>query len=388
MLALVSPGPIVHLPLDAASGWLAEPLMARRDQPFADLSAMDGYALGGGDGPWRVTQAIAAEQRAPTPLASGEAARIFTGAPLPAGADRILLQEDAAVDGDRVSASAIPAIGQWIRRKASDFAAGEELADVGAAITPALRGLAAISGNRTLACRRLPTCHLLATGSELVDVRDSGAHPLALPSTTGPMLHGLIASLGGPVHDSGIVPDDLARISAAITGFESGNAEPALLLLTGGASVGDHDLVRPALEQAGWTIRLHRIALKPGKPLLVAHKAASGGGQHVALGLPGNPVSAYVTAMLFALPLLRHAAGCPQPWPGHRQATLAAPVAAGGARLEYMRATIDQDGHVAPLPSQDSASLRTLAAAQVLIRVDIGQMAKNVGDLVDTIAIA
>jgi molybdopterin molybdotransferase len=388
MLALMSPGPIVHLPLNEASGWLAEPLFALRNQPFADLSAMDGFALGDGDGPWHVKQAIAAEQRAPSPLAAGEAARIFTGAPLPGGADRILLQEEASVDGHQVSANSEPVAGQWIRRRASDFATGETLAAVGAAITPALRGLAAIAGHATLACRPVPACHLLATGSELVDAVDCADHPLALPSATGPMLNALLASLGGTVNDGGIVADDLGLIMNAIGAFEHDHVTPGLLLLTGGASVGDHDLVRPALEQAGWTISLHRIALKPGKPLMVAHKGANGGGRHIALGLPGNPVSAYVTALLFALPLLRHAAGCPAPLPVHRPAILGAPVAAGGGRLEYLRGTIDDNDCVAPLPSQDSASLRTLATAQVLIRIDIDQAAKNVGDPVDIIAIA
>lgn len=388
MLALMSPGPIVHLPLNEASGWLAEPLIAMRDQPFANLSAMDGYAIGGGNGPWHVTQAIAAEQRAPLPLAAGQAARIFTGAPLPAGAERLLLQEEARVDGHWVSAATFPVAGQWIRRRASDFAAGETLADVGAAITPALRGLAAMAGHGTLACRAVPACHLLATGSELIDAFDCADHPLALPSATGPMLRALMASLGGTVSDGGVVADDLGLITNAIAAFEDDHVTPGLLLLTGGASVGDHDLVRPALEQAGWTISLHRIALKPGKPLMVAHKEANGGGRHIALGLPGNPVSAYVTAVLFALPLLRHAAGCPAPLPVHRPAILGAPVAAGGGRLEYLRGAIDDNGCVAPLPSQDSASLRTLAKAQVLIRIDIGQAVKKVGDRVDIIAIA
>jgi molybdopterin molybdotransferase len=379
VLALARPGPIVALPLHAATGWLAAPLIARRTQPWADLSAMDGYALGAGDGPWRITHSLPAEAQVPGTLAAGEAARIFTGAPLPAGADRILIQEQALVDDDRLTATEHPAPGRWIRRQGSDFTAGQTLADAGTAIAPGLVALAAMASHATLSCHALPHATLLATGSELTLPGSDGP---GLPSSNNPMLQALLAS-AARVTDRGIVGDIVADIRTELRRFDADSHHPALLLLTGGASVGDHDLVRPALEAEGWTIALHRIAMKPGKPLIVALK-----GQNIALGLPGNPVSAFVTATLFALPLLRAMAGCPDPLPRHRPAILAAPLAAGGNRVEYLRGVTYADGSVAPIGSQDSAALSTLARADALIRVDIDAPPQDRGTLVRIIAIA
>ena len=379
VLALVRVDVAVDLPLHSARGWLAAPLIARRTQPWADLSAMDGYALGAGDGPWRVTHAIPAEAREPGTLAAGEASRIFTGAPLPIGADRILIQENAVVDGDRLSATELPSPGRWVRRKGSDFTAGDALIGSGAAITPGLIALAASGDHATLPCHRLADVTIVATGSELVAPGSGGR---GLPSSNNPMLAALLAPLAARVTDTGPVGDDLGLIGSAISVFEHSNNYPALLVLTGGASVGDHDLVRPALEAQGWTIALHKIAMKPGKPLIVAHK-----GSHIALGLPGNPVSAFVTATLFALPLLRKMAGCPYPLPRHERAPLAASLPSGTNRTEYLRGQRNADGTVEATGHQDSAALLTLARADVLIRLDIDAPPQDVGTMAHFITI-
>lgn len=378
VLALARPGDPVDLPLSAAHGWLAAPLIARRTQPWADLSAMDGYALGPGTGPWRITHAIPAESRDPGSVGTSQATRIFTGAPLPAGADRILIQENAIVDGDSLTATDLPPVGRWIRRKGSDFTQGTTLIEPGAAIAPGLIALAAAADHATLPCHRSPDVTIIATGSELVT---PGSGAPGLPSSNNPMLAALVAQHAS-VHDAGIVGDTIEATTAAIARFEDGAAHPALLLLTGGASVGDHDLVRPALEEQGWTIALHKIAMKPGKPLIVAHK-----GTHIALGLPGNPVSAFVTATLFALPLLRHMSGCPDPLPRHDSAPLAAPLPEGGNRTEYLRGRRNPDGSIEATGSQDSAALLTLARADILIRVDIDATPQDIGGVVRYITI-
>ncbi len=378
ILALARPAPALDVALAEARGWLAEPLVARRTQPWADLSAMDGYALGDGSGPWRIVRAIPAEARNPGTLGRGEAARILTGAPIPGGTDRILVQEDATTSDGLLTATQPASPGRWIRRRGSDFSVGQLLIQAGTRVTPGVIALAAMAGHGSVAVHGTPRATVLATGSELVP---PGSTAPGLPSSNSPMLAALLSAFAS-VADAGIVGDSLPATRAAIDAFEAAHAQPALLLITGGASVGDHDLVRPALEAAGWTIALHRVAMKPGKPLIVAHKAP-----HIALGLPGNPVSAYVTALLFAAPLLRRMAGCPDPLPRHAAAILASPVPPGGNRVEYLRGRRTGDGRVEPIGSQDSAALLNLARADLLLRVDIGAPAREAGDAIDVIAL-
>lgn len=379
VLALARPGDPIDLPLHTARGWLAAPLVARRTQPWADLSAMDGYALGPGPGPRRITHAIPAECRDPGSIGPTEAARIFTGAPLPAGADRILMQEDAIVDGGSLTTTDLPPPGRSIRRKGSDFSEGAHLMSAGSPVNPALIALAATADHATLRCHTPANVTIIATGSELV-APGSGAP--GLPSSNNPMLAAMVAPLADAVTDAGPITDTIDAIGTAIARFERANPNPALLLLTGGASVGDHDLVRPALEAQGWTIALHKIAMKPGKPLIVAYK-----GKHIALGLPGNPVSAFVTATLFALPLLRHMSGCPDPLPRHDSAPLAAPLAAGATRTEYLRGRRNPDGSIEPVGAQDSAALLGLARADILIRLDIDAPPQDIGAIARFITI-
>lgn len=371
-LSLVAPLPVEQVALAEAQGrWLAEPLIARRTQPAADLSAMDGYAIGDGPGLWHVTATIPAEARTPAPLAPGQAARIFTGAPVPPGTHAILIQEDAQRDGETLTAATLPPPGQWIRRAGQDFREGDALADNGSFITPALIALAAIAGHGTLPVRRPPTVSLLATGSELVA---PGSVAAGLPDANSPMLNALLASEGFAGANLGIIADHLVALTTTMASFNGD-----LLITSGGASVGDHDLIKPALEASGWAITLHRIAMKPGKPLIVATR-----GRQLMLGLPGNPVSAFVTAILFALPILRAMAGSAAPLPTLLRAPLATPMAAGGNRTEFLRASIDHDGtlHLQPATGQDSAALLALSSSDALVRRDIGASPQPVGAMV------
>lgn len=376
-LSLVTPLPVEQVAIANAQGrWLAAPLIARRTQPAADLSAMDGYAIAAGPSPWRVTATIPAEARCPAPLAPGQAARIFTGAPVPPGTHAILIQENAERDGDTLTAATLPTAGQWIRRAGQDFREGDALADSGSTITPALIALAAIAGHATLTVRRRPAVALLASGNELVA---PGSDSPGLPDANTPMLAALLAGEGFAATSLGIIGDDLAALTHAM---DSVTGE--LLITSGGASVGDHDLIKPALEAAGWAITLHRIAMKPGKPLIIARR-----GSQLMLGLPGNPVSAYVTAILFALPMLRAMAGSRSPLPPMRQAPLATPMAAGGNRTEFLRAALDMDGklHLHPNSGQDSAALLALSASSALVRREIDAPPQPIGSIASFIPI-
>ncbi|MDB5690452.1 MAG: molybdopterin molybdochelatase [Sphingomonas bacterium] len=353
--------PIESVPLvEAAGRWAAENIAAVRTQPAAHLSAMDGYAIRFAElpGPWRVVGESAAGSGLGRPLEAGEAARIFTGAPMPEGADTVLIQEDAARDGASLTLAreGPPAKGAHVRQRGSDFMAGAALITAGARLTPARIALAAIGGHGRVAVRRRPRIALLSTGDELVTpgMPTEGAR---LPASNAPML---AASLSGfPVHveDRGIVPD---RLEALVQAFRDA-ADCDVIVTTGGASVGDHDLVRPALHAAGASLDFWRVAMKPGKPLMAGKL-----GDAVVVGLPGNPVSAFVTASLFLPPLIATILGAADPLPVPRTAPLAAPLPPTGARAEYLRGRW-QGGAVEPLDGQDSAALAMLAAAELLI---------------------
>ena len=383
LLSLAHQPSVKHEPLVQCRGrWLSEPLIARRTQPWSDLSAMDGYALGKGDGPWRVIREVPAESRDPGNLAAGEAARIFTGAPVPHGADRILIQENAQRDGDSLTATtALPPSGRHIRTRGSDFADGATLAPAGAAITPALIALAALAGHGSLPVHQRITAGIIVTGSELVE---PGSDAIGLPSSNGPMLAAMLGTQAHVTADyRGIVRDDQPALMDAIRRFESEASAPSLLLLSGGASVGDHDLVHPALKAAGWSIAVHKVALKPGKPVMFATKD-----KHIAIGLPGNPVSAFVTCQLFALPLLRHMGGCPSPMPKEQDRVLAAPTPATAGREEFLRFRFTADGRILPLQQQDSGALAALAEADGLIRIPAHTQPQDAGASVRIITVS
>lgn len=380
LFALATPLPIETVPLTETTGrWLAEDITARRTHPAADISMMDGYAIHFADlpGPWTVIGESRAGAAFGGALDRGSAARIFTGAPVPPGADAILVQEEATRVGDRLHLSGDgPArVGANIRKRASDFAKGMLIAAAGDRVTPGRVATAAVGGHGTLPVRRKPRITLISTGDELVAPGEP-AEAAMLPASNGVMLHALIGETAD-VRDAGIVPD---RLDALIQALRSARAD--VIVTTGGASVGDHDLVRPALAAAGAELDFWRIAMRPGKPLLAGRL-----GETIILGLPGNPVSALVTAQLFLLPLIARLGGARAPLPQSEPAALAAPLPPVGKRDDYVRATLS-GGRVTPLRNQESGAVSMLALADALIVRRAESPAASVEDIVDILRIA
>lgn len=338
---------------------LAAPLAARRTQPPTDLSAMDGYAVRTDDraGPWRVIGESAAGHPFARAINRGEAIRISTGASLPPGAGAILLQEDALRKGDGLRPGAPDAATpQHIRRRGLDFHEGEQLLGAGDLLNPARIALAISAGHGMIEVGRRPSLAVLETGDELAsDPQAMGAHQI--PASNGAMIAALAAPLASQVVRIGPVADSLGALASALAQCH----EVDVLVTSGGASVGDHDLIRPALAEWGADTAFWRIAMKPGKPLLVARR-----GHQFVLGLPGNPVSSYATTFLFVLPLLRRLAGAADPLPRPLALPLARALPAGGVRAEFVRAVIGPDG-ASPVNEQDSSALAALAAADCLI---------------------
>lgn len=382
LLALLAPLPPEQAPLaDAANRWLAHDVASLRTQPWADLSAMDGYALRHSElpGPWRLAGESAAGAALPPPLPPGAALRIFTGAPMPPGADCVLVQEEASVaDGLLCLAGEGPSgAGRNVRAKGSDFAAGQIVAHAGERLSAGRIALLALAGHGTAPVRRRPRVALISTGNELV-APGMPTPPGKLPASNALMLAALLGAVGCEVADLGILPDDMDAIAAAIDGARGCD----LLVTIGGASVGDHDLVRPALVKAGAAIDFWKVALKPGKPMMAGRIDDA-----VILGLPGNPVSAFVTAILFALPAVRALAGSASPLPDVGRAMALVPLPATGKRAELIRAVHDSGG-VRPVASQDSAATLALAEATLLIRRPAQAPAVAPGEPVEIIGIA
>lgn len=375
LLALAQPLPVEEAPVTSCAGrWLALDIAARRDQPWADLSAMDGYAVRAAEwpGPWRVSGASTAGGAIPAPLSAGEACRIFTGAPLPTGADAVLIQENAALTDGQLSGLDKPLTpGLHVRAMASDFRSGETLLAAGAQLSAARIALAVLAGHGALPVRKRPTVAILSTGNELVPP-GAPAPPGTLPSSNAPMLAALLRTVPCEIVDLGIVADDLDALIQAFA--RAGQAD--IILSTGGASVGDHDLVRPAFTGAGGSLDFWKIRMRPGKPLMAGKLGAS-----IFLGLPGNPVSAFVTAMLFLLPLVRHMGGAASPLPLRLNARLAAPLPATGARDDFLRAYRAEEGIVS-VTSQDSAATAAMALADCLIWRPASSDAARAGDAV------
>lgn len=358
---------------EADGRYLAAPVLARRTQPPADLSAMDGYAMKSGEsGPWQVVGESAAGHPFSGIVQPGQTIRISTGAMMPDGADAVLLQENAAREGDTLSLNGEgDPTPRHIRRAGFDFRDGAQLLPTATRIGPAQIALAISGGNSSLQVHRLPKVTILDSGDELAADPDN-CPPHQIPASNGPMIAALVARYAGEVTRAGPVPDKLEALAAALD--HAGDAD--VIVTSGGASVGDHDLIRPALEAWGAQIDFWRVAMKPGKPLLFARK----GGQ-IVLGLPGNPVSSFVTGFMFLLPLLRALAGSTAPLPRPVWLPLGCDVPAGGSRLEFLRASL-ADGVVTPVMEQDSSALVALASANVLVERPADGAAAERGTLV------
>lgn len=362
---------------DAVGRWAAADIVAKRTQPTRDMSAMDGYAVANSDvpGPWQVIGESAAGNPFRGSIRSGQAVRIFTGATLPAGTNSIIIQEDIIRSEDIISINPSLAIRehQHVRAAGSDFQVGQIIVPSGSYLTPARIALAIMGGHGTILVRRRARVAIISTGDELVPPgADAGDD--RLPSSNAVMLAAMLSDLPCDVHDMGIIPDDLGQLTATITA-----ADADIIVTSGGASVGDHDLVRPALLAAGANIDFWKIAMRPGKPLMAGKL-----GKCVCLGLPGNPVSAYVTALLFLKPLIRSMSGADEPLPSRKTGILRGALPATGPRTDHVRATISGT-FVEPTGPNDSAALVGLANADALIVRPANSPVSQDGDQIDYI---
>ncbi|MEP9353425.1 gephyrin-like molybdotransferase Glp [Xanthobacter sp. KR7-65] len=366
----------------AAGRVLAQDLVARRTQPPADMSAMDGYAVRSADiATTPSTLTVIGESAAGRPfggaLGPGQAVRIFTGAVVPEGADTVVIQENVARTGDTITTTSLTAALRNVRKRGSDFAAGTPGLTAGRRMTGRDMMLAAAMDHAVVPVARRPRMALLQTGDELVlPGQGTGADSeIVVSNAFG--LAALARRAGADVTDLGVLKDDLATIRATIARALSGEFD--IVVSSGGASVGDHDLMAPALKAEGVELFVHKIALRPGKPLMFGHR-----GTVRVLGLPGNPVSSHVCGMIFLAPLLRALQGDAAPGPLTAPARLAAELPANDARRDFMRAKIERrpDGsvHVTPSASQDSAMLGILADADCLLVRPPYAPAGRVGD--------
>jgi molybdopterin molybdotransferase len=352
---------------DAHGRVLAADLAARRTQPPDNVSAMDGYAARADDVasvPARLT--VIGEVAAGHPfdgrVGPGQAARIFTGGVLPPGADTIVIQENTTRDGNAVVVTTGSAKGRHIRVAGLDFKAGDMLLSKGTCLTARDLALAAAMNHPTVPVHRMPKVAVLATGDELVM---PGTEPGfgEIVYSNGYATMALARGEGCEVVDLGIVADRLDDTIAAVRRARDLGAD--LLVTSGGASVGDYDLVQKALAAEGLALSFWKVALRPGRPMMHGRLGA----MHV-LGLPGNPVSAFVCSVLFLLPLIRRLAGRTDVEPRIDSAVLGADLPANDERADYLRATLTQgpDGPVAtPFAQQDSSMLVPLAKAGCLL---------------------
>nr|WP_249802769.1 gephyrin-like molybdotransferase Glp [Bradyrhizobium sp. 44] len=369
VLAGAEPLPEEMISLDQAyHRVLARDVAARRTQPPQAMSAMDGYAVRAADAATIDSElTIIGEVAAGRPFAgmvgAGEAVRIFTGGVVPGGADAVVIQEDTVAAGKRVTIKEAAIAGRHIRPAGVDFREGDVLLRKGSRLTERDLALAAGMNHPHLAVYGRPKVAILATGDELVMPGSTPGHGQIVYSN-GYALHALARSEGAETIDLGIAADTLEATTAGIRRARESGAD--ILITTGGASVGDHDLVQQALRDEGIAMAFWKIAMRPGKPMMHGRLGAMG-----VIGLPGNPVSSYVCAFLFMVPLIRALSGRSVLHHRRERAVLGRDVSANDQREDYLRAHLEErdDGTrvVLPVNHQDSSLLANLAAAQVLL---------------------
>ncbi|HVE53311.1 MAG TPA: gephyrin-like molybdotransferase Glp [Ramlibacter sp.] len=378
LLALARPLPGTErvATFDADGRVLAEDLVSALQVPPQDNSSMDGYAVRRGEiadegVPLPVSQRIPAGAGA-QPLQPGTIARIFTGAPVPAGADAVVMQEDTeALEDGRVRILRVPSEGQWIRRSGEDITRGSTVLARGTRMGPAAQGLAASIGRDSVQVARRPRVALFSTGDELVmpgEVAPQAMRPGAIYNSNRFFLRSLLQRLGCQVHDLGIVPD---RRDATVQALREAAAGNDLILTSGGVSVGEEDHIKPAVQELG-SLDLWQIAMKPGKPFAHGRIADA----HF-IGLPGNPVSSFVTFLLLVRPFLLQLQGAAQVAPVAVQLPAHFDWPRADKRREFLRARRDAQGGLELFPNQSSGVLTSTAWADGLVDLPAGQTVKH-----------
>jgi molybdopterin molybdotransferase len=390
VLADAEPLAAEAVPLAQAHGRvLAADVAALRTQPPADVSAMDGYAVRSIDvaktpAKLKLVGEVAAGHPFRGTVGAGEAARIFTGGVLPPGTDTIVIQENTVREGDAVVITVASGKGKHVRVEGLDFKRGAVLLTKGRRLSDRDLALAAAMNHPTVPVHRCPKVALLATGDELIMPGDTPGFGQIVYSN-GYATLALARREGCEVVDLGIVPDRLAETAAGVRRAREVGAD--ILVTSGGASVGDYDLVREALAAEGLALSFWKVALRPGRPMMHGRL----GPMHV-LGLPGNPVSAYVCAVLFLLPLIRQLAGRSDVAPAPETARLGRDLPANDERADYLRAvvTTGSDGIpvATPAPVQDSSMLMPLARADCLLVREPFAPAAKAGDRCSIIRLA